>query len=128
MPPSAIEVEGVRDTEGIPLIQQPLSINGFTARREKAGRLVAGTAAYTSSDFFKGPTEGKPKAKRWDRESSMTTATSEPKTNARRLPQHRKQIPHALQPERCRKVSQTAGYDMPNLTFVMAPHANNFQD
>jgi len=69
-PPSAIEVEGVRDTEGIPQ-PNPLTVNGFTARRAKAGRLVAGTAAYTSSDLFKGPTAGKPKAKRWDRKSAV---------------------------------------------------------
>jgi aromatic amino acid aminotransferase I len=53
-PPSAtaVEVEGVRDTEGIPL-PDPLTVNGVSARREKAGKLIAGTAAYTSSDFFK---------------------------------------------------------------------------
>jgi len=51
-PPSAIEVEGTRDTEGIAL-PDPLTVNGIPARRAKAGRLVAGTAAYTSSDYFK---------------------------------------------------------------------------
>jgi len=51
-PPSAIEVEGIRDTEGIAL-PDPLSVNGVPARRAKAGRLIAGTAAYTSSDYFK---------------------------------------------------------------------------
>jgi aromatic amino acid aminotransferase I len=52
-PPSAVEVEGVRDTEGIAL-PDPLTVNGVAARRNKAGKLVAGTAAFTSSDFFKG--------------------------------------------------------------------------
>jgi hypothetical protein len=53
-PPSAIAVGGIRDTEGIPL-PDPLTANGVSARRAKAGKLVAGTAAYTSSDFFKSP-------------------------------------------------------------------------
>jgi aromatic amino acid aminotransferase I len=52
-PPSAVEVEGVRDTEGIPL-PNPLSVNGVFARRAKAGKLIAGTAAFASSDHFKG--------------------------------------------------------------------------
>ena len=69
-PPSAIgvEVEGVRDTEGI-VLPDPLTVNGISARRAKAGRLIAGTAAYTNSDFFKSSGVGKPKAKRWDRKS-----------------------------------------------------------
>lgn len=67
MTPSAVEVEGIRDTEGIPLMPKVLTVNGFASRREKAGKLIAGTAAATSSDHFKGPITGKPKAKRWDR-------------------------------------------------------------
>jgi aromatic amino acid aminotransferase I len=51
-PPSAIDVEAVRDTEAI-VFPNLLTINGVSARRLKAGKLVAGTAAYTSSDFFK---------------------------------------------------------------------------
>ena len=51
-PPTAIEIEGVRDTEGI-AIPNPLTLNGLSARRAKAGKLVAGTAAYTDSDYFK---------------------------------------------------------------------------
>jgi aromatic amino acid aminotransferase I / 2-aminoadipate transaminase len=53
-PPAAIEVEGVRDTEGIPL-PDPLTVNGIPSRRAKVGKLVAGTAAFTSSDYFKSP-------------------------------------------------------------------------
>jgi aromatic amino acid aminotransferase I len=53
-PPSAIDIEAVRDTEAI-VLPDPLTINGVPARRQKAGKLVAGTAAYTSSDFFKTP-------------------------------------------------------------------------
>ena len=53
-PPSAIDIEAARDTEAI-VLPYPLSIDEVSARRLKAGRLVAGTAAYTSSDFFKTP-------------------------------------------------------------------------
>ena len=53
-PPSAtaVEVVGIRDTEGIPL-PDPLTVNGVSARRTKAGKLIAGTAAWASSDSFK---------------------------------------------------------------------------
>ena len=53
-PPTAIDIEGVRDTEGFAL-PDPLTVSGVSARRTKAGKLVAGTAAYTSSDYFKSP-------------------------------------------------------------------------
>lgn len=53
-PPSAIDIEAVRDTEAI-VLPNPLTVNGVSARRLKSGKLVAGTAAYTSSDFFKAP-------------------------------------------------------------------------
>ena len=55
-PPSAISIsiEGVTDTQAV-VLPGPLTDNIVTARRAKAGKLVAGTAAYTTSDFFKGP-------------------------------------------------------------------------
>jgi aromatic amino acid aminotransferase I len=55
-PPSAISIgiEGVTDIEAI-VLPDPLTVNGVPYRRAKAGKLVAGTAAYTSSDFFKSP-------------------------------------------------------------------------
>ena len=55
-PPSAISIsiEGVTDTQAV-VLPDLLTVNGVTARRAKAGKLVAGTAAYTTSDFFKGP-------------------------------------------------------------------------
>jgi hypothetical protein len=34
---------------------EPLTIAGIAARRAKAGKLVAGTAAYADSDMFKSP-------------------------------------------------------------------------
>lgn len=51
-PPTAIDIEAVTDTQAI-VLPDPLTINGVSARRAKAGKLVAGTAAFTSSDFFK---------------------------------------------------------------------------
>jgi aromatic amino acid aminotransferase I len=35
------------------VLPDPLTDKGVASRRAKAGKLVAGTAAYTSSDFFK---------------------------------------------------------------------------
>jgi hypothetical protein len=53
-PPSAIDVQAITDTESI-LLPSSLTSQGIAARRAKAGKLVAGTAAFTSSDNFKGP-------------------------------------------------------------------------
>ncbi len=57
-PPSAIahgfEAEAVTDTEAI-VLPNPLTVKAVAARRVKAGRLVAKTAAPTSSDLFKTP-------------------------------------------------------------------------
>lgn len=52
-PPSAIDIRGLTDTEAL-IYPDPLTINGVTERRAKAGKLVAGVAAGTSSDLFKG--------------------------------------------------------------------------
>jgi hypothetical protein len=51
-PPTVIDIEAVTDTQAIIIPELP-TINGVSERRAKAGKLVAGTAAYTSSDFFK---------------------------------------------------------------------------
>lgn len=71
--------------------KESITINDVLQRRAKAGKLVAGTAAYSDSDMFKAPVSllggavcvwkwwltlcvqsiGKPKAKRWDRESHL---------------------------------------------------------
>lgn len=51
-PPSAIDIEGVTDTQAI-VLPDPLTINGVSARRTKAGKFAAGTAAFASSDQFK---------------------------------------------------------------------------
>jgi aromatic amino acid aminotransferase I len=51
-PPIAIDVVGVSDTEGV-VLPTPLTVNGIAELRAKAGKLIAGTAAWTSSEFFK---------------------------------------------------------------------------
>ncbi|CAN8099461.1 unnamed protein product [Discula destructiva] len=43
-----------------------ITLDDILERRAKAGKLVAGLAAYSDSDMFKAPSQGKPKAKRWD--------------------------------------------------------------
>lgn len=53
-PHVAVDVEGVSDTQGI-VLPNPLTVNDITNRRVAAGKLVAGTAAFTSSDHFKKP-------------------------------------------------------------------------
>ncbi|KAI0482638.1 putative L-kynurenine/alpha-aminoadipate aminotransferase [Xylariaceae sp. FL0804] len=58
---------------------EPLTIAGIEARRAKAGKLVAGTAAYSDSDMFKSPhAYGKPKARRWDHLLSAESAARKP--------------------------------------------------
>jgi hypothetical protein len=53
-PPTAIDIEGVTDTQAI-VLPDPLTVNGVSARRAKAGKFSYGTAAFTSSDSFKSP-------------------------------------------------------------------------
>ncbi|KAA8573985.1 hypothetical protein EYC84_005524 [Monilinia fructicola] len=76
-PPTAIDVEGVIDTESI-VIPDPLTVNGVSARRAKAGPFSAGVAAFTTSDHFKSPSTGKPKAKRWDHRISLESRSRKP--------------------------------------------------
>lgn len=64
-PPSAIDVEAVTDTQAATFFER-LSINGVEARRRKNPPVATGLAPYASSDMFKSPGYGKPKAKRWD--------------------------------------------------------------
>jgi hypothetical protein len=49
---ATIDVEGVSNTQAI-VIPDPLTVNGLSAHRAKAPKLVAGVAAWTSSDLFK---------------------------------------------------------------------------
>lgn len=52
-----VRVEAVGDGEAI-VLSNPLTANGVSARRLKAGQLIAGVAAATSSENFKGPVSG----------------------------------------------------------------------
>ncbi|KAH8676848.1 pyridoxal phosphate-dependent transferase [Tricladium varicosporioides] len=77
-PPTAIDAECTTETEAM-IIPDPLTVNGVSARRAKAGKLVAGTAAFTSSDLFKGQASSwKPKAKRWDHYLSEESKSRQP--------------------------------------------------
>ncbi|KAI1852301.1 hypothetical protein JX266_002479 [Neoarthrinium moseri] len=58
---------------------EPLTIQGIKARRAKAGKLVAGTAAYSDSDMFKSPhAYQNPKARRWDHLLSAESRARKP--------------------------------------------------
>jgi aromatic amino acid aminotransferase I / 2-aminoadipate transaminase len=48
----AIDLEAVSDTQAI-VILDPLTLNGLSAHRAKSPALVAGVAAWTTSDMFK---------------------------------------------------------------------------
>ncbi|KAM6538771.1 Aromatic/aminoadipate aminotransferase 1 [Fusarium falciforme] len=60
--------------------QQLSAIDEVKARRAKAGKLVAGVAAASDSDMFKGPTTGLPKSKRWDSHLSHESSIRGPCT------------------------------------------------
>lgn len=50
----AIDLEAIPDTQTINIPKpNPLTIYGLSARRARAPKLVAGVAAWTSSDMFK---------------------------------------------------------------------------
>ncbi|OAA79998.1 Pyridoxal phosphate-dependent transferase, major domain protein [Akanthomyces lecanii RCEF 1005] len=53
-------------------------IGEIQKRRADAGKLVAGVAAASNSDMFKGPQDGKPKAKRWDHHLSEESRMRQP--------------------------------------------------
>lgn len=56
MPPPAIAHHAEEGAgAAAELAPEPLTIAGIAARRAKAGKLVAGTAAYSDSDMFKSP-------------------------------------------------------------------------
>lgn len=50
-PPSAIDVQAATDTEAVTFIDG-LSINGVSARRNRAPPVSTGLATYASSDMF----------------------------------------------------------------------------
>ncbi|KAJ6790095.1 hypothetical protein PWT90_02099 [Aphanocladium album] len=53
-------------------------IGEIQKRRAKAGKLVAGVAAASNSDMFKGPQTGKPNAKKWDHHLSEESKLRQP--------------------------------------------------
>ncbi|KAH8675595.1 aromatic amino acid aminotransferase [Xylariales sp. PMI_506] len=58
---------------------EPLTIEGINTRRVKAGKLVAGTAAYSDSDMFKSPHAfTQPKARRWDHRLTEESQSRQP--------------------------------------------------
>ncbi|KAH7136550.1 pyridoxal phosphate-dependent transferase [Dactylonectria macrodidyma] len=56
------------------------AIKEIMTRRAKAGKLVAGVAAGSNSDMFKGSTAGMPNAKQWDNHLSHESRIREPCT------------------------------------------------
>jgi aromatic amino acid aminotransferase I len=52
MAPPAIDIASTEDTQAL-ITPDPLTVNGLTAHRANAPMLVAGVAAWTSSDLFK---------------------------------------------------------------------------
>ncbi|KAK5987626.1 Aromatic amino acid aminotransferase C56E4.03 [Cladobotryum mycophilum] len=58
----------------------PSVISEIAARRAKAGKLVAGIAAASDSDMFKGPQTNKPKAQRWNNHLSAESLARQPCT------------------------------------------------
>ncbi|KAL9608191.1 MAG: hypothetical protein Q9167_006969 [Letrouitia subvulpina] len=86
-PPSAIAVEAITDTQAASFVER-LSINGVAARRSKAPAVSTGIVAHASSDMFKSPGYGKPKAKTWDHrltEESKSRKSSPLKSAAKYL-------------------------------------------
>ncbi|KAM4059411.1 aminotransferase class I and II domain-containing protein [Hirsutella rhossiliensis] len=79
---------GLNNTEAAPAARQAhhddhqrsSAIGDVLARRARAGKLVAGIAAASDSDMFKGPQTGKPKAKRWDNLLSVESRERKPCT------------------------------------------------
>lgn len=65
-------LEAVDDTTGV-VIPDLLTVDSVQTLRTKAGKLKAGTAARADVELFKGKGRhtSKPKAKRWDRKSSI---------------------------------------------------------
>ncbi|KAL8745086.1 MAG: hypothetical protein Q9190_002733 [Brigantiaea leucoxantha] len=64
-PPSALDVEAVSDTQAVSFVER-LNVDGVAARRNKAPPVATGVAAYATSEMFKSPGHGKPKAKNWN--------------------------------------------------------------
>jgi aromatic amino acid aminotransferase I len=76
-PPIALDTQSLSDTQ-LATFSGPLSVNGVPARRAKAPKISGGIAPHASSDMFKSPGHGKPRAKRWDHHLSAESKSREP--------------------------------------------------
>ncbi|KAF2459894.1 pyridoxal phosphate-dependent transferase [Lineolata rhizophorae] len=69
-PPGPMEVDAVTDTQGVTIpdpLTRPIRSNEILGRRKAPPKTQWGVAAAAhSSSFRQGPSEGKPKARRWD--------------------------------------------------------------
>jgi aromatic amino acid aminotransferase I len=129
MAPHAIGIEAVTDTEAI-LIPDPLTADTVAARRAKSGKLIAGTAAYTSSDFFKHAVSilcpPPPPLQEISAENYSSLENQKPRdltvshkqphfwtlANSRRSIKSRKQEQTTLQPEISSQISQNTRTDL----------------
>ncbi|KAL8818221.1 MAG: hypothetical protein Q9191_007988 [Dirinaria sp. TL-2023a] len=71
MAPSVMDPQADTDTQAVTFSDR-MSVNGVEARRSKHSPISKAVAAHASSDMFKSPGYGKPKAKKWDRMSTGT--------------------------------------------------------
>ncbi|KAG5988747.1 hypothetical protein E4U43_004636 [Claviceps pusilla] len=72
------EASGSVTNNGIP--SQSSVVQSIMARRAANGKLIAGVAAASDSDMFKGSTAGKPRARRWDSHLSKESLERKPCT------------------------------------------------
>ncbi len=76
-PPAAVDMQSATDTQ-LATFADRLSVNGVPSRRSRAPKLSGGIAAHTSSDMFKSPGRGKPRAKRWDHRLTEESKARQP--------------------------------------------------
>ncbi|KAG5929429.1 hypothetical protein E4U42_005896 [Claviceps africana] len=74
-----VGIDGARVT-GNGMTSRPSVVKEIMARRAANGRLIAGVAAASDSDMFKGSTAGKPRARRWDSHLSRESLERKPCT------------------------------------------------
>lgn len=89
MAPSVMDPQADTDTQAVTFSDR-MSVNGVEARRSKHSPISKAVAAHASSDMFKSPGYGKPKAKKWDHrlnEESKSRKPSSLKGAARYLQQ-----------------------------------------
>ena len=75
---SSPTLKGATDTQLATIQSDRLSVNGVPARRSNAPRMSAGIMPHTSSDVFKRPRYGKPKAKKWNHRLTEESKSRQP--------------------------------------------------